>query len=417
MTARTRFAFHGGLLGGLLVLVLALGGCATRSHDNPLDPRNPDTGGEPKWLTAYAAYGRVELSWYVESFTDLVGVRLVDITTGTLLWTGPAGSGEFNHNGVPNGVDRSYRLELVLDSGRVLNLPTVEATPGPALPWVYDIGNAAVCLLTPDGRRVRHRYLDNDAVSVIADPGDGSVLVLEFYAGAAVRLSPSGEELWRVDDLFRPAAGLRTDAGWWVADPGLGAVFLYDTDGHLAFSDTAFAFPVDLAPGDSGSVWVADRAGPVVRLAPGTGTAAADTLDSPYTVCATGDGGVWVADRDARALVRLGRDGAETARVSGYGQIEGLAADPVSDGAWAADRAGKRVILFSGTGEVVQSLTGFPAPSSIAVSPDGQTVWVADPVVGETVRMSRTGNDRRKSEGLTSPISISIAFAPPAPLP
>jgi sugar lactone lactonase YvrE len=408
---------RGRLLGGLLVLGLALGGCATRDHDNPLDPENPDTGGEPRWLAAAAASGRVELSWYVEDFVDLVGVRLVDRTTGTLLWTGTSGSGEFSHNGLPNGVDRFYRLELVLDTGRVLDLPEVEATPGPALPWVYDLGNASVSLLTPDGRRVRHRYPDADAVSVIADPGDGSVLVLDFYAGAAVRLSPSGEELWRVDDLFRPAAGLRTDAGWWVADPGLGAVFLYDTAGHLAFSDSTFAFPVDLAAGDSGSVWVADRAGPVVRLAPGTGTAASDTLDSPYALCAAGDGGVWVADRDARALVRLGRDGRETARVSGYAQIENLTADPVSDGAWAADRAGKRVLLVSGTGEVVESLSGFPAPSSIAVSPDGETVWVADPVIGETVRMSRAGEDRRKSEGLTSPISVSVAFAPPTPLP
>jgi sugar lactone lactonase YvrE len=401
----------------LLGLVAAAGGCATRDHDNPLDPENPDTGGEPHWLGAFAASGRVELSWFVEDFTDLVGVRLVDRGTGALLWTGPSGTGEFSHNGLPNGVDRSYRLELVLATGRVLALPEEAATPGPAYPWVYDVGTGSVSLLTPDGRRVRHRYPDPDAVSVIADPRDASVLVLEFYAGEAVRVSPAGEELWRVDTLFRPSAGLRTDDGWWVADAGLGAVFLYDADGGLVFSDSTFTFPVDLALGDSGSVWVADRQGPVVRLKPGAGIVAADTLDSPYTLCAAGDGGVWVADRDAGAVVRLGSGGGEIVRVTGRSGIEALAEDPVSLGAWAADRGGKRVLLFGPDGAVLRSVTGFPAPSAIAVSPDGGTVWVADPVVGEVVRMSRDGADRIESKGLSGPLSISIAFDPPTPLP
>jgi hypothetical protein len=398
-------------------LLVVAAGCATRDHDNPLDPENPDTNGDPRWLGAFAANRRVELSWYVEAFTDLAGVRLVDTGTGALLWTGPAGSGAFSHNGVPNGVDRFYRLELVLATGRVLNLPAEEATPGPAYPWAYDIGTGAVSLLTPDGRRVRNRYPDPDAVSVVADPVDGSVLVLEFYAGEIVRVSPAGEELWRVEDLFRPSAGLRTDDGWWVADTGLGAVFLYGTNGSLAFSDSSFTFPVDLAPGDSGSVWVVDRQGPVVRLDPDRGVVAETALDGPYAACASGDGGVWVADRDAAAMVRLGPGGGEAARAGGLGAIEGLAEDPVSLGAWGADRSGKRVILLGEDGTIVESLTGFPAPSSIAVSPDGGTVWVADPVVGEAVRMARDGSDRIRSEGLTAPLSISVAFDPPSPLP
>jgi sugar lactone lactonase YvrE len=399
-----------------LALVLA-GGCATRDHDNPLDPENPETGGEPRWLDAVAGNSLVELSWFVEDFVDLNGVRLVDTGGGTLLWTGPPGTGEFTHIAVPNGMDRFYRLELVLATGRVLDLPEEVATPGPAVPWVYDLGTGTVARLTPDGRRVRRRYPDADAVSVAADPGDGSVLVLEFYAGAVVRVSPEGAEVWRVDDLFRPSAGLRVAGGWWVADTGLGAVFLYDEDGGLVFSDSSFTFPVDLAPGDSGSVWVADRGGPVVRLHPGSGVVAADTLDSPYAVCATGDGGVWVADREAAALVRLGPEGGETARAGNFPGVEGLAEDPVSDGAWVADRGGDRVLLIDGAGGIVRKLTGFPAPSSIAVSPDGGTVWVADPVVGEVVRMSRSGEDRIRSEGLTSPLSISIAFAPEVPVP
>ena len=46
----------------MAVLAVAAFGCGTRDRENPLDPQNPDTKGDPDWLDAIADDGAVDLS-------------------------------------------------------------------------------------------------------------------------------------------------------------------------------------------------------------------------------------------------------------------------------------------------------------------------------------------------------------------
>jgi DNA-binding beta-propeller fold protein YncE len=267
--------------------------------------------------------------------------------------------------------------------------------------------------MTPDGRRTRLGITSPSTTSLVADPSTGGVLAVDFFSARVVRFNPGGRELWRRTGLGRPTVALRTPLVWWVGDASGGAVVLLDDDGTVATSDSSFAFPVDLAPGPEGSVWVADRAGTVSRLLPGIGVVAADSLPVPVALSPLPDGGVWVAVSGTGELVRLAADASEVERIGSLPGLVDLEPDPIlPDGVWAADRSRRRLVLLAPGGAEVLSHGGFPAPSSFCVTPGGEELWVADVGVGAVVRISREGTVLTRSEGVGSAVSISIAFDP-----
>lgn len=393
-------------------MILVVAGCSTRDHDNPLDPENPSTGGEPRWLEALAGDGLVDLSWAVRNYEDLEQIQVIESGSGDPIWVGKRTEHTFTHTGLANGTDFRYHLDLKLSSGTTLTLPDEVATPGRSLPWILDFGSGYVVRMTPDGRGARVRTLDPSAVAVEADPATGEVLVVDFFGGSVRLLDTDAEEVWSSNKVFRPNAALRTAEGWWVTDSGLGSTLLFDTEGEVVFEETSLTFPVAMAPAGAGHVWVADRLGPLVKMNADSGIVVADTLASPYTLCEAPDGGVWVADRDADVLIRLDGAGEELVRLGGFPGIEALAADPVNGGVWVAERSRRQILFLGPDGSELLAVPGFPSPSSLAVSPDGEEVWVVDPVLGRLVRISRSGDTLVESRGLASPTSVSVAFDP-----
>ncbi|PJF32975.1 MAG: hypothetical protein CUN57_03340, partial [Phototrophicales bacterium] len=51
-------------------------GCADRDRENPLDPKNPLTGGKPTGLTATSSQDTVFLRWDRLDITDMVGYNI-----------------------------------------------------------------------------------------------------------------------------------------------------------------------------------------------------------------------------------------------------------------------------------------------------------------------------------------------------
>jgi streptogramin lyase len=395
-----------------LVLAAAGIGCSPRDHDNPLDPENPGTSGSPRWLTARAGDRAVDVSWAIPEFDDVASIRILRDDTGTVLWEGTVLRSTVTDAPVPNEVDLLYRIDLVLESGRVTRLPREIATPGRAIAWVYDGGSASVTRMTPDGREIRFRDFDLDASSLAVDPATGDVLVLDFFSGRVRLLDPEGTEVWVLGNLERPNTGLRGPDGWWVTDPGLGKVFLIDDTGTIAYTDSSGTFPIDLAPASGAAVWVADQSGPVYRLDPVSGRTGTITLTRPFVIAAAADGGAWVADRGNGNLVRLDAAADETGRVADLPGIEAMVPDPLTDGVWLADRNRRRVARVDGTGTVVAAFGGFPAPSDLAISPDGQQIWIADPALGALIRIARDGVELTRSTGISSALSVEVAFQP-----
>ncbi|HET9235075.1 MAG TPA: hypothetical protein VFP10_13130, partial [Candidatus Eisenbacteria bacterium] len=298
----------------------------------------------------------------------------------------------------------------VLNSGTIIDLPVEKATPGKHIPWVYDVGRGEVVRMSPDGLRRRTGYFDPAALTVVARPDSGFVLVLDFLSGSIVQLDRDAQEMWVKEDYGRPNAGAYVRGGWWVSDSEQRIVRRLDESGTVVREFTDFLFPFDVvAVGDS-AAWVADASGPVTLLHLNRDAVVVDSLLSPRLLAPTPDGGVWVADREAAEIVRLGPSGQVIRRVTGYPGIEALAGDPISSGVWVGDRTRRSVTLLDDQGQVAVSTLGFPAPSSLSVSPDGSEVWVADPSLGDIVRLSRSGDIIERSLDLSSPVSVSVAF-------
>ncbi len=400
----------------LVLAALMLGGCSPREPQNPLDPANPDTGGQPRWLIARADLGAVDLDWSVPfTYDDLIEVWLIRTNDDVRLWQGSPGPNTLRDAPRPNGVEVGYRLELQLASGGVTELPIESATPGPAIPWVVDDGAARVRRLAPDGRTVRLTLADDQPLTVEADPDSGDAVVASFFEGTVNRYAPDGTRRWS-RQFDTPAAVLRTPDGWWVADAGLGAVVLLDGMGEVLHGDTSFVFPVDLAPAGPRAVWVADRWGELARVEVDADSAAVRLLlDTPIAVAATGNGGVWVAVRGFEAVLRLDANGTELVRADGLPGVIDLEPDPVlPDGVWGADRGNRGAILLDAGGNRITLLPSV-APSTLGVSPDGTEIWVADPAENKVIRFSRDGVRLAVAQGVGSPTSISVAWSPRRP--
>jgi DNA-binding beta-propeller fold protein YncE len=395
----------------MAVIAIAVAGCGTRDRENPLDPQNPDTKGNPQWLEAIADDGAVDLSWQVPEYTDIDTVRLVDVVNDAVIWTGDLGGGAYRDEGLTNGVLRQYRLDLVLNTGTITKLPVEAATPGKNIPWVYDLGRGEVVRMSPDGLRRRTGYFDPATLAVVADPDSGFVLVLDFFADRIVLLDRNAEELWVKEDYRRPNAAAHVPGGgWWVTDSEDGFVRRLDANGEPLEQYGDFSFPIDVgAVGDS-LVWVADGTGLVGLLRSGQGFVVVDTLGAPRALAVTQDGGTWVSDRSASALVRLSPAGVEVRRVTGYVGVDAIAPDPLGNGVWVGDRRRRSVTLLDEDGNVVMTASGFPATSSISVSPDGSEAWIADSSLGKVVRLSRSGEVLSRSLDLSSPVSVSVVF-------
>ncbi|HYV50272.1 MAG TPA: hypothetical protein VE910_00080 [Dongiaceae bacterium] len=386
-------------------------GCGSREHGNPLDPQNPDTKGDPNWLIATADDGAVDLSWQVPQYNDLDAVRLIDVLHDQVLWTGGEGRRIYRDEGLANGIPRTYRLDLVLNSGEILDLPVERATPGKNIPWVYDLGRGEVVRMSPDGLRRRTGYFDPATLTVVADPDSGFVLVVDFFSGRIALLDRDAHELWVKEEYRRPNAAAHVPGGgWWVTDGEQGLVRRLDANGEPLQEYDDFTFPIDIgAVGDS-LAWVADGLGRVGLLRNGEGFIRVDTLDAPRALAVTPDGGTWVSDRGASALVRLSASGDELRRVTGFVGVDALASDPLGNGVWVGDRRRRSVTLLDADGNVVMTTLGFPATSSISVAPDGSEAWIADSSLGRVVRLSRSGQVLDRSLDLSTPVSVSVVF-------
>jgi streptogramin lyase len=395
----------------LVALTLVIAGCGTRDHENPLDPQNPNTNGDPEWLIAMADDGAVDLTWQVPNYNDIDAVRLVEVVNDVVVWTGDMGRRAYRDEGLANGVTRQYRLDLVLNSGTILDLPVERATPGRNIPWVYDLGRGEVVRMSPDGLRRRTGNFDPATLAVVADPDSGFVLVVDFFAGRIVLLDRDARERWVKEDYRRPnAASHVPGGGWWVTDSDQGIIRRLDPSGEPLDEFDDFDFPIDIGSVGDSLAWVADGAGQVGLLRDRDGFVHIDTLEAPRALAVTAEGGVWVSDRGASALVRLSPAGDELRRVTGYVGVDALASDPVGNGVWVGDRRRRSVTLLDPNGNVVMTAPGFPATSSISVAPDGSEAWIADSSLGKIIRLSRSGQVLERSLDLSSPVSVSVVF-------
>ncbi|MCF6284613.1 MAG: dockerin type I domain-containing protein, partial [Candidatus Hydrogenedentes bacterium] len=105
--------------------------------------------------------------------------------------------------------------------------------------------------------------------------------------------------------------------------------------------------------------------------------------------------GVWVADRNNNAVVRLGsKEGGEVIRLPDFQAPESVSLDSSSGVLWVADRGNAEVVKFSADGtQVLARVVGFSDPSLVAVNMSTSACWVADRGVGQIYRLAEDISD------------------------
>jgi DNA-binding beta-propeller fold protein YncE len=254
----------------------------------------------------------------------------------------------------------------------------------------------------------------------IAVAPDGRVAVIERDARRIRLLAPTGEEVLRIDpgslsdggpwqvalaptDAGPTAAAFAPDGRLAILAPGRIAIFEsnglpWRTLSGATDAAAALVEPVAAAFGPAGELWIADRgAGAVVAF--DSELKPLRRIDGvvarPGGIVVLEDGGIFVSDEDAHAVVRLSAEGAEVDRFGERGAFPGLLNVPtglviVGECLYVADELNHRISIHRFDGRFVGQW-GMHAvvpregegkihyPRSIAATPDGTAMWVAEP--------------------------------------
>jgi len=202
--------------------------------------------------------------------------------------------------------------------------------------------------------------------------------ITEFSAGL-----PAESFLWS-DIVLGPEDNL-----WFVDQGDLGAIGRMTPSGQITeFGE--HSFPVAIAAGPEGDLWVARRplgfTGSITRITPADEatvfSAGLDKDAEPLAIAPGGDGNLWfVDDGPTKAIGRITPSGEITefsVGLSSNSWLLSIAAGPDGD-MWFGDSGAKAVGRITMTGEITEYTTGSNptfGPSSVAPGADGN-VWFA----------------------------------------
>lgn len=257
--------------------------------------------------------------------------------------------------------------------------------------YISDFGGHRVYRLAPDG-----------LLHVVAGTGERGAAAIE---GSVVAFEAS---------LAGPA-GLAVDSAGklLIADSENGVIRVVENGlmSTLAGSIGAVPRPVAIAIDSEGTVYVADKfAGAVVRLGlPATDAAARPAVNEPRSLCAGPGGALYVGDvipgAAAAGIVRkVAAGGIEAFAGNGSFRPAGDGGDPAvahfSDPAGVAvDASGAVFVSDAGAGRIrriaggtiATAASGLNAPGALAVDSDG-FIWVAERGAARVAKLTPTGD-------------------------
>jgi DNA-binding beta-propeller fold protein YncE len=407
----------------LALAILVAAGCGERQRTNPLDPANPQTGGDPWNLSVVAADRRVTLRWTPFRFDDLAGYRIERVSTAlndTTRFELPATTSELVDSLVTNRIQYRYRFLPFIASGQIVApLDSLLATPGPEVAWVADTGGFRVQQVAPDGRAISLSlggFRAPNSVSVSAF--DGRVWVADTFNGRVVALDRAGRVIAENDAPRRPkAVAAARDGSVWVADEGsggaTGGVFHVGPSGSTLLGITGFARPADVAVTPAGGAWLCDQeTGFVWRFsADGDTLLRVDRYREPLQLASVGDGTVWLTDDTLEVVAHLDTDGRELA-IWSLERPFGIVVDPSDGSIWLTLFDGNRVEHWSSDGRRLLSVPGFMAPLGIDLNPRDGSLWVVDNGVEQVVKLSPSGTELARLSGFDTPFDVSVDPGP-----
>jgi DNA-binding beta-propeller fold protein YncE len=409
-----------GHLALLTALLVALPACGSRERANPLDPRNPATGGRPSGFVALAGNGHVRLQWSRGNVSGLAGYQLSRRIEGQGAYAPlaelPALHTTYDDFGLANGVEHHYRLAYLFTSGPGPRPAEDSAIPGPLVPWATDLGGRSLLTLTADGRHVESvdaRF--GGPTHVAVDATEGRVWVSDTYGGALAvydLLSPAPVTL----PGFVEPTSIAVDPvshHAWICDEGSGLVHHRAPDGTPGTPATVgpLGLPIAVAvsPRDR-SVWIAENGALLVRhLDAAGGLIAASPVARPSRLAVDSTSGdAWGTSFESGQVFQVSPGGSVVRTLPGFGGPIGIAVDWRRDRVWIADALAGQIVALRRNGTQVLRVTGLPQVREVAVDLASGRCWATVPGVGQIVSITPEGAIASRISGVTGAYAIAL---------
>ena len=409
----------------LLAGGFALAGCEERLRSNPLDPKNPETGGGPTGFVAIAGNAQVALRWNRASSGQLAGFLLERrrhgpnpyVPLGPIL---PVAATGYDDATVTNDLDYDYRLSFVQPNGAVSGSPVERtARPGQEIAWIADPGADEVVRMTPDGRARVLTLGDVRAVNRVAvQLSGGEIWATEPLDGLARTWNVQGAPLGFFGGLAEPNA-LAVDPGSltiWICEETGSRARRFAADGTPLAVVPGLGLPTDVAITPGGGAWIVDQSRGILLRVSATG-ARIDSVDvgsdARRLAVDTLDGSVWVSRTGPGEVVHVSAAGAILSRTPGLPGAYALDIDEFRNQVWVSlDGADAVQVLARSGGAPSFRDAGIPRPRGLAVVDRTGECWVVAIQSHELVRIGAAGVVESRYSGLNAPFDVRVDPGP-----
>ncbi len=324
-------------------------------------PIAPGAGRSPRWLVAAVI---VALLVSVGAALALVLSSGGDGSGGSPAATTAAAAApvSLEVGGRPNGIALAGGLAWVLRNP-LPKLATIDARTAQRAAWSPSVGAAPSAITSAFGKLW------------VANPGLARLIPIDAVThrqdGAAAPLPPG-----------RPVAVAADERSLWVGLRSFGGATLAKIDPvrRAVVGVLPLPYGVQSLTTGNGAVWVLERdKRQVVRIDVSDGSRRAVTVGREPRGIAFGAGAVWVTNSADDTVTRIDAGSLNTSIVGVGNGPEGIT---VGDGAvWVADRAGNTLTRIDPSGTTQPQTTSLPADAEnpYAIAAGGGFVWVTSP--------------------------------------
>ena len=419
MHTLTYFTLKKNIRIGLVLFVFGtlLISCADRNRENPLDPKNPATGGRPTGFTVLSKQDSVFLQWDAVKLTDIAGYRVFRKISNendfSLVAVVDANENSFIDTNLTFEVTYQYQISVFGKDFESQRSDIVEITPGPTFYWVADNSKGELVKLTHDAQHEMHRTANFfDIIDIGVNRATGDVWVVDFlnrFSSDIVKISSTGQFLLLVESIKAPIslAVNSVENSVWVADSLKNEIVKLDSLGQVIFTNKELSNPFTLAvDSKSGACWVADDdENKVIRI----GKDGANVFELPHSfdllramTFNSEEQSVWVVDNSA--LWKFNATGDLLFSVSLPDiSFSKIAADEGTNDLWALSRKNSKLVRFVASGAKQVEVSGFLNPRDLAVNFFNHSCMVADSDNDRLVKVNPNGQ--------SVPVFHNLAFA------
>lgn len=404
-----------------MIPLLCLCACSGWDRSNPLDPKNPETGGGVTGLALSSIGREVRISWDAVDLPAVTEYAVYRKPSGgrfECIATVSSRFSEYRDPDRPYGTEWLYAVTAGTEAGYQSPLSdSLAILPGPYTFWMCDYYDGSIQRLTYDGRHVIRMVRESIwPTSLAADTLRGRIWAVDYMTGYLYGMT-EGEniDLW-ISGLDNPvlAACDPSRPEIWAADAGRTRIVRFDGEGRLLGNVEGFGRITGLCwSGSPGRFWVADQGRARIELLDRSGDPVMTHMLSCKAppVLDAYPAERWAVAADSLNIIRIHFTGETDSLAVLDRTCYDLSVDPGTGGCWMilnGPSGEDDAVYLDAEGRILVRTGGFDSALAVAAVPGGEGCLVADTGNGRMVRLNPDGSVLGESTGLVSPWDVIL---------